>query len=93
MDIIIGETGDELCLVKALGSYLHIRDNKPGPLFVNQNCTPFTKQLFTKAIQDDLVAIDYENCSSHSGHSFWSGATTTAAAMQVKDSVIKCLGR
>ena len=41
---VIGKTGDDICPMSALLSYLVLRGNKPGPLFQWENGSPYQNQ-------------------------------------------------
>ena len=74
----IGSTGDELCPVAALRSYLSLRGDQPGPLFQWKDRTPLSK---TKFVEHVLL-----HSSSIRRPQFRIGAG-------VEDSTIKTLGR
>ena len=93
VDVVLGVTHDELCPVQALFGYLQLRGGVSGPLFMHQDSTPLTCSVFVKAIRSTLEELGYTNPLQYSGHSFRAGAATTAAAMNVEDSIIKTLGR
>ena len=92
VEIVMGRTQDELCPVRAMFSYLQMRGEGEGALFRRQDGSPLTKPYFVRHIRESLAALGYEE-KQFSGHSFRSGAATTAAAQRIEDSVIKTLGR
>lgn len=94
-NIIIGSTQDALCPVTALFGYLKMKGNSPGPLFAMENGTPLTRSYFVSRFRSALHKIGYDDpvVCQYSGHSFRAGAASTAAAMGMKDSLIKTLGR
>ena len=90
--INIPRTGDDLCPVAALLSWLVYRGQAPGPLFVMQSGTPLTRSRLVTELRGVLRELGLE-ADHFSGHSFRKGAATTAAAQGVADSQIKLLGR
>lgn len=90
--VVMGWTGDDLCPVTTLLSYLAVRGNRPGPLFMHANGKPLTKAQFVAGVRSALTEAKLP-ATSYAGHSFRIGAATTAAAAGVEDSVIKTLGR
>ena len=94
-NITVGATGDEICPVAALFSYLRLRGNTPGPLFQMANGLPLTRTCFVTRFREALEKAGLHSTESHqySGHSFRAGAASTAAAMGMEDSLIKTLGR
>ena len=94
VDIYIGKTGDDICPVTAVLSFLAIRgqERKPGPLFVCYDTTPYTKGCFIPKLRSALQAAGLVG-PNFAGHSFRFGATTTAAERGIEDSTIKALGR
>ena len=55
---IIGQTGDDLCPVKALLEYLHLRGCAPGALFLWQDGTPLSQPSFVTATRQALTAVN-----------------------------------
>ena len=92
MDIFVGRTGNELCPVAATLAYMVQRGPGPGPLFKFQDGKPLTRQRFVARAREALSSAGVD-CSAYSGHSFRSGAATTAAKCGVSDAMIKMLGR
>ena len=87
-DISLGRTGDILCPVSAMLSYMAIRPNKKGPLFIFQDGTPLSRQQLINHLRKALSQSGI--CpSGYSGHSFRIGAATTAAAIGMSDSTLK----
>ena len=89
---VIGRTGDDICPVLALLSYLAKRGNKPGALFLWADGSPLSKSKFVEEVRlalnkAGLPAKDY------AGHSFRIGAATSAATVGIQDSAIQILGR
>ena len=91
--ITLGETGNELCPLRALFDYLHMRGNPPGPLFLLGDGSPMTRSYFTQKIRATLQDIGFTDYAQYSGHSFREGAATTAAALNVEESIIQTIGR
>ena len=86
--IVIGKTGDDLCPILAMLSYLKVRVSQPGPLFCWQSESPLSKSNFVDKVRSaaNLPADNF------SGHSFQIGATTIAASAVIYDSSIQSLG-
>jgi hypothetical protein len=92
IDIFIGKTDNSLCPVSAVLSYMVERGADRGPFFRFQDGKPLTRVRFVTKIKEALAASGVD-CSAYSGHSFWSGAATTAAKQGISDATIKMLGR
>ena len=92
IDVYIGRTKNKLCPVTAVLAYLKSRGAGKGPLFQLQNGRPLTRARFVIEVKKALDRAGIK--STHfSGHSFRSGAATTAAARGIGDTTIKMLGR
>ena len=90
--VYCGKTGNRLCPVTAVLSYMASRGSAPGPLFLQEDGRYLTRESFVSGVREalgvaGLVAKDY------AGHSFRIGAATTAARCGIQDSLIKTLGR
>ena len=92
VDIYIGKTGDDICPIAAVLSFLAIRGQEPGPLFVCCDSTPYTKGRFIPKLRSALQAAGLVG-PNFAGHSFRIRAATTAAERGIEDSTIKALGR
>lgn len=90
--IIIGKTGLAVCPVTAMGKFLSVRRNSPGPLFRYLSGKPLTKASLTAETRS-LLSMAGFNCAHYAGHSYRIGAATTAAAANVPSWLIKVLGR
>ena len=90
--VVLGGTGDDLCPVTALLTYLARRGDKPGALFQWKDGTPLSKSKFVEAVRQALSAAHLP-AQDYAGHSFRIGAATTAAMEGVEDSTIQTLGR
>lgn len=64
----------------------------PGPFFRFQDGKLLTKMRFVTKIKEALTAVGID-CIAYSGHSFRSGAATTAEKQGILDAAIKMLGR
>lgn len=91
-DIVLGKTGQELCPVAAVLSYVVCRGTRQGPFFIISTRKPLTKPQFVAAICNILDSIGFPP-SEYAGHSFRTGAVTSAALAGVVDSTIQLLGR
>ena len=92
VSLFVGATGDTLCPVAAVLSYLSVRPSRPGPLFTYQDGRPLSRADLVAAVRQALAAEGFD-VSRFNGHSFRIGAATTAAQVGVPDSVIQTLGR
>ena len=90
--IHIGRTDDDLCPVAALLSWMVTRGNRPGPLFYFASGKPLSRSTFVREFRQ-AVSEAGVSPNGYSGHSFRSGAATTAARNGVSDCHIKKLGR
>lgn len=92
VDVFVGKTGNQLCPVTAVLSYMVARGPGDGPFFRFENGKPLTRSRFVIKIKEALTIAGLD-CTAYSGHSFRSGAATTAAAQGFSDATIKMLGR
>lgn len=90
--VYIGRTGDMLCPVAAVLSFMASRGSGEGPFFRFSNGQPLTKGKFTDHIRQALrgLGLPYQDFA---GHSFRIGAATAAANAGIEDSIIRTLGR
>ena len=72
--------------------YLNMRGMSAGPLFKFEDGRQLTHQQFVDELCKGLKLTGIYQ-EKYCGHSFRSGAATTAAARGVEDSIIKTLGR
>ena len=88
IDVYIGRKENKLCPVTAVLAYLKSRG---VGIFQLQDGRPLTRARFVIEVKKALNRAGIK--STHfSGHSFRSGAATTAAAMGIGDATIKMLG-
>ncbi len=87
----LGRTGQTLCPIAAVLSYLAVHPNHPGPLFVSPAGIPLSRGHLVAAVREALHSHGIDT-SLYSGHSFRIGAATTAAQAGIGDAVIKQLG-
>lgn len=92
VDIFIGRTDNELCPVSAVLAYMSLRGPGPGPLFRFEDGKALTRSRLVGKLREAIQAAGVD-CSPYSGHSFRSGAATTAAHQGISDATIKMLGR
>ncbi len=88
----LGWVHNKLCPVTALAAYLASRGDSPGPLFKLSTGCPLSREAFVSVVHRALSVAGF-NATWHAGHSFRSGAATTAVACGFKDSLIKTLRR
>ena len=92
VDVFVGRTGNAICPVEAITSYVMVRGADSGPFFRFEDLTPLTKPKFVARVREVLQALGLPyNCFA--GHSFRIGAATAAAQAGIEDSVIQLLGR
>lgn len=92
-DIYVGRVrNSKLCPVAALLRYMTCRGAAHGPLFRFGNGRPLTRARFVTEIKAALSEEGIDS-SHYSGHSFRSGAATTAAEHGIGDATIQTLGR
>ena len=92
VDVFVGRTNCKLCPVAAVLSYMTIRGQTPGPLFMFQDGKFLTRPRFVTEVKTALTAAGVDR-AGYSGHSFRSGAATTAAERGLGEATIKLLGR
>ncbi len=92
VDVIVSKVASQLCPVKAVLGYLVVRGSGQGPLFQFKDKKSLTRVHFMSRVRETLQRVGVD-CEAYSGHSFRSGAATTAAKAGVEDSIIKMLGR
>lgn len=92
VNVFVGRTKCKLCPVAAVLSYMTKRGQSPGPLFWFSNKKPLTRSRFVTEVKEALTKAGMDS-SGYSGHSFRSGAATTAAKCGQGDATIKMLGR
>ena len=85
--VISAHSGSPFCPVQAMKSYLAVKQNSPGPLFMFPRGTPVSKSFFGDQLRKSLVWAGLSS-SSYKGHSFHIGAATTAAMHGITDEEI-----
>ena len=84
----IGMQGHSLCPVRALGLYIAIRGQHPGPLYQFQNGMYLTRARILDVITCSLPDVPFVNT-----HSFRRGGASALAAAGCPQEVIQILGR
>ena len=92
VEIFVGKTVNALCPVSAVLTYMANRGPGPGPLFRFVNGSPLTQACLVTKEKEAISAAGIDP-TPYSGHSFRSGAATTAAKQGISDATIKTLGR
>ena len=92
INIFLGCSNSDLCLISVILSYLSLRGMDQGPLFQFADGRPLTRDRLVFQLRKLLEEVGIRS-GQFAGHSFRIGAATTAAAMGVEDSMIKILGR
>ena len=87
-----GRSKQEICPVAALLSYMALRGNAQGPLFLYDDGTSLSRNRLVREVQRATTEAG-RDCTGFTGHSFRIGAATTAKARGLDDSTIKALGR
>lgn len=82
----------DLCPVLVLCSYLALRGQGDGCLFIHEDGTPLTKFQFWSVTRRALDGLGLSGCQFGS-HSFRIGAATTAATMGYTRSDVQWIGR
>lgn len=88
--IHIGRGTFPLCAVQAVMTYLCLRGDASGPLFLLQSGQPLSRVILTKWLRRILSAAGVTG--NFSSHSFRIGAATAAARNGVPDHLIQALG-
>ena len=88
----LGKTDAAICPVLAIIQYIAVRSPNPGPLLVLSEGTPLTRGYLVSQLQAALRRAGLDD-SCYNGHSFRSGAATSAAQQGLQDSLIQMLGR
>ena len=92
VDVCIGRTDCDLCPVAAVLAYMVLRGRGKGPFFRFKDGSPLTRARYVSEVKRALTKAGVDS-SHYSGHSFRSGAATTAAQQGIGDATIKLLGR
>ena len=90
--IYLGRTGNAICPVTAILSYLALRRNVSGPLFVLQNGRILTHQIFSDTLDGLLEELHFKK-ENFNTHSFCIGPTTSTKVANISDMHIQMLGR
>ena len=92
MNVFVGESGNELCPIRAMTEYFSQRGSQSGPLFYFRNGRYLTRSRFVGQVREALRQAGVD-ASKFAGHSFRRGAATTALEKVISDATIKMLGR
>ena len=87
----IGKGEFLLCTIHSLLTYLNLRGDAPGPLFLFTDGRPLSRALLTSWLRDILSSAGIQG--NFSSHSFQIGAATVAAGNGIPDHQIQALGR
>lgn len=82
----------KLCPIKALASFLEVRGQEAGFLFIHSDGSPLTKYQFWVVTSKALASLGLQGVQFGT-HSFRIGAASTAAAMGYSSTQIQGLGR
>ena len=86
----IGKGEFPLCAIHSLLTYLNLRGDAPGPLFLFKDGRPLSRALLTSWLRDILSSAGIQG--NFSSHSFRIGAATVAARNGIPDHQIQGLG-
>ena len=92
VDVIVGRTDSPVCPVAAVVAFIALRQDRPGPFFMDAKLAPVTKAWLVKQVRDILSSLGLPQ-NEYAGHSFRIRAATSAALAGVEDSTIQALGR
>ena len=92
VNIYLGSTGNIICPVTAIINYLGIPQPDPGLLFTRSSGVLLTRAYLVSNLQAAIRQVGLDDLA-YNGHSFRSGAATTAAQNGLEDSLIQTLGR
>jgi len=88
--IHIGVSWHPLCAVHAVMTYLALRGDAPGPLFLFQSGQPLSRSVLTNWLRQIVVSARIPG--NFSSHSFCIGAATVPARNGVPDHLIQSMG-
>ena len=92
VEVFLGATGDELCLVGAVQAYVAQQGVSPGAFYHTADGLPLTKARFVDHVRGVLARAGIP-LSGYLGDSFRIGVATATSQARVSDSVIQALGR
>ena len=92
VDLLIGKTGNKLCPVAAMLSYMAKRGSEEGMLFYYEDRKLLTRDRFVASVREALTIAGVD-CKSYAGHSFRIGAATTVGKCGLPPATIQTLGR
>ena len=90
--IRLAKSGSSICPYSAFTQFLHYSSGSDSPLFSFCDGSFLTRHTVTKVLSSLLRRTSY-GTSHFSSHCFRTGATSTAAANDIPDWLIKVLGR
>lgn len=88
-----GTGKQDLCPMRALVQFLHLRGSARGPLFLLSDGTPLSSQWLASSITSIFSSSRSRVPGCSPGHSFHIGAAISVAYCGVPDHLIKTLGR
>ena len=91
--IYVGRGDTTICPFVAISNYLEVRGSVSGPLFLNRDGSPLSKQKLSRTVQSVLHSTGLLPPGKRSGCSFRSGAATTASTRGLPGDLIKTLCR
>ena len=89
--IVLGKTDSQICPVAAMSTYLHLRGQKNGPMFIFKDGFLLTQDKFSRLVNQTVKNAGWQG--NFTTHSFRVGAASTAAALGVPDHMIRAMGR
>ena len=89
--IVLGRTDFQICLEAAIFTYLYLRGQKNGPMFIFKDGCPLTRDKFSHLVNQTVKNAEWQG--NFTTHSFHVGPASTAAALGVQDHMIRAIGR
>ena len=89
--IVLVKTNSQICPVATILTYLHLRGQKNGPMFIFKDGSPLTRDTFSSLVSQTVKNAGWQG--NFTSHSFRVSAASTAAALGVPDHMIRAMGR
>ena len=89
--IVLGKTDSQICPIAAILTYLHLRGQENGPMFIFKDGVLLARDKFSRLVNQTVKNAGWQG--NFSTHSFRVGAASTAVALDVPDQMIRAMGR